>query len=231
MTAHQTATTTSEQRGHQPVSAALREQTTEHHKRAERSDFQRQLLGGHLPVAAYTAWLEQMWFVYRDLESRLTGPGGSDSTAPLDAGSWRRTPHLETDLRHFGVETESLSPVPATREFVARLRQGAEANPAALLGVLYVLEGSTNGSRYIARNLRKAYNLDGNGGLAFLDPYGDVQPERWRAFKNELDAAVSPGEAPELITAARETFDALTLIGEQLLDRCAVPRRAPGDQP
>jgi len=228
MTGHQTATTTSEQPGAHPVSAALRDQTSEHHKRAERSDFQRQLLGGHLPVAAYTAWLEQMWFVYRDLESRLTGPEGSDSAAPLDPGSWRRTPQLESDLGHFGVETESLSPVPATREFVVRLGQRAEASPAALLGVLYVLEGSTNGSRYIARNLRKAYDLSGNGGLAFLDPYGDGQPERWRAFKSELDAAVSPGQAPELITAARETFDALTLIGEQLLDRCAVPRRSAG---
>jgi heme oxygenase len=232
MTVRQTATTAAGQADERPASVALREQTSEHHKRAERSDFQRRLLGGQLPVAAYTAWLEQMWFVYRDLESCLAGPGGYNRSAALDAGSWRRTPQIESDLHYFGVTTESLSPVSATQEFLARLKQRAEVKTAALLGVVYVLEGSTNGSRYIARSLRKAYDLDGRGGLAFLDPYGDAQPERWRAFKSELDAATSPGEAGELIAAARETFDALTRIGEQLLAQCAVPgvpSAVPGD--
>ena len=82
-----------------------------------------------------------------------------------------------------------------------------------------MLEGSTNGSRFIARSLRKAYPGADVGGMTFMDPYGENQPDHWRAFKVELDSVVASEAGPSLITAARATFTAVSAIGAELLSQ------------
>ena len=196
------------------VSAQLREQTSEHHQRAERSEFQQRFVRGKLPVSAYVAWLEQMLCVYQVLESQLSS--GASTAAGLDVEPWRRTEHLTRDLTYLRA-ADPVLPVNATRAFLQQLGHWAQSQPLALLGVLYVLEGSTNGSRFIAKSLRKAYNLGDAGGLAFMDPYGASQPERWRTFKAELDRAIPAAAAAGLIDTAKKTFDAVSAIGEELL--------------
>jgi heme oxygenase len=203
------------------VAGSLRDHTTEHHKRAERSEFQRLLIAGRLPVTGYIGWLEQMLCVYRSLETHLASGNRAGKYPGVDVVAWGRTPQLERDLAHFGRDATAASPVPATGALVEQMGRWARGSTPALLGVLYVLEGSTNGSRYIARSLRKAYHLSGEAGLAFMDPYGDLQPERWWEFKHQLEASVGTGDLEDLIAAARGTFDAVTEIGQGLLDRPA----------
>jgi heme oxygenase len=203
------------------VAGSLRDHTAEHHKRAERSEFQRMLIAGRLPVSGYIGWLEQMLCVYRSLEAHLASGNGAGRYTGVDVEAWRRTPHLERDLAHFGRDATTPSPVPATGALVEQMGRWADGSAPALLGVLYVLEGSTNGSRYIARSLRKAYDLAGEAGLAFMDPYGDLQPERWLEFKRQLEMSASTGDLDGLIVAARGTFDAVTEIGQGLLHRLA----------
>jgi heme oxygenase len=224
MTVHHPRTITPEpNHGGEPlvIAGSLRDQTAEHHKRAERSEFQRLLIAGRLPLSGYIGWLEQMLFVYRPLEDHLASGSRRGKYAGLDVDAWRRTPQLDRDLAHFGAKAGTPDPVPATDALVRQISRWAESSAPALLGMLYVLEGSTNGSRYIARSLRKAYALSGEAGLAFMDPYGDLQPERWLAFKNQLEASVGAGDLGELIVAARGTFDAVTEIGQGVLDRMA----------
>lgn len=198
------------------ISLQLREETSVLHRAAERSPFQRQLLAGRLPVRGYLAWLTQMRIIYTALEHHLAE---AERLRPVrfETAPWRRTPELERDLQHWSSGADRSEPMPATRAFSDRLAEWAEREPLALLGVLYVLEGSTNGSRHIARILRTAYGLEGSTGLAFLDPYGESQPLRWKAFKIELDRAVPEGAAAAMISAAQATFAALTTIGSELL--------------
>ena len=203
--------------GAETASALLRSETAEDHRRAERSDFQQAFVSGRLPRALYVRWLEQMWWVYRELEGRLwTAPCRKRYTGLL-ADSRRRTPDLETDLAHFDVAAPSGSATPTTSAFTRQLAAWAEQQSRALFGVLYVLEGSTNGSRFVARGVRKSYRLTGREGSAFLDPYGDDQPAQWAEFKRHLDASLSCADAPALVEGARATFDALTQIGVELL--------------
>jgi len=206
-----------EQRGSDSASAMLRAATAEDHRRAEQSDFQRAFVSGQLPRALYVRWLEQMWCVYRELEERLWTAPCRSRHAGLLADSRRRTPELRADLTHFEVAGASGRPTAATNAFTRQLAAWADRQSRALFGVLYVLEGSTNGSRYVARGVRKAYGLAGRDGCAFLDPYGEEQPARWAEFKQHLDTSLSGADAPELVAGARATFDALTRIGEELL--------------
>jgi heme oxygenase len=54
-----------------------------------------------------------------------------------------------------------------------------------------------------------------------MDPYGEQQSERWLEFKRQLEASASARDLEGLIVAARGTFDAVTEIGQGLLDRLA----------
>lgn len=96
----------------------------------------------------------------------------------------------------------------------------AADHPLALLGILYVLEGSTNGSKFIARRLRPAYELPATGeGAGYLDPFGDMQPARWRAFKAAMDARRLPAaEVGHLTLAAHQTFGSIRELGSELLE-------------
>ena len=196
------------------AAATLKAETNDHHRRAESSPFQRALVAGKLPVDRYVGWLEQMRVLYRVLEAELTLAAVGDRYAALLGTRWRRTPELLADLAHFGRPAEP-APMPATDAFVGQLARWGGEKSAALIGVLYVLEGSTNGSRYIARSLRKAYALD-LAGLGYLDPYGDAQTEEWARFKAALDAAIPADDLPAVVAGAIATFEAVTAIGAEL---------------
>jgi len=198
------------------VSGALKAGTAEDHHRTEKGDFQRRFASGRLSLELYVAWLEQMLHVYRVLEARLASLRTDERFSGfLDEELWR-TPQLERDLRHFGRPAGQAPALPATEALGRRFEEWA--GRPALVGGLYVLEGSTNGSRFNARVLRKAYRLADGDGTAFLDPYGERQPEKWRAFKAALDT-LPEADVPALVTAARATFVAIQEIGAELLER------------
>jgi heme oxygenase (biliverdin-producing, ferredoxin) len=208
---------------------ALRQATAELHRRAEHSPFQRLLVAGRLPIQSYVGWLEQMHCLYRVLEARWAGAasGGTSGLGSLLDGRGR-TAELRRDLGHLVGMALDAEPLPATARFLARVERWASLGPGELVGMLYVLEGSTNGSRHIARVLRRVYpGLQGPDGLAFLEPYGEGQPERWRQFKTDLDRALTPLMVPAAIAGACATFEAVTEIGRELLARAEPPAPQP----
>jgi heme oxygenase len=79
-----------------------------------------------------------------------------------------------------------------------------------------LLEGSTNGGRFLARVLRTAWQLDGRG-LDALDPYGEDQPARWAEFKRDMDALqLPPEDADGVVAAAVATFTAIAEISDRV---------------
>jgi heme oxygenase len=96
-------------------------------------------------------------------------------------------------------------------------RRSVDQPPAELLGAHYVLEGSGNGNRMMARGLRAAYGLQGQAGTRSMDPYGDGQPDRWQAFKSALDEALPEMHWTRALEGARQCFLALARAGEEIL--------------
>jgi heme oxygenase len=197
----------------------LRESTASHHRRAEQHDFQQQFVRGTLPKALYIRWLGQMLHIHAALESRLDRLiAGSPPLASVFDDSRRKVGPLQEDLTFLGAVPDQPA-LPAVRAMVAWMDTLAETQPLALLGVLYVLEGSTNGSKFIARKVRPAYELPGSGeGSAYLDPYGNDQPARWQAFKAAMDGLHLPAnDVDPIVTAAQHTFDSIRELGGELL--------------
>lgn len=199
----------------------LRTETRELHDAAEQHPFQRSLFKGSLPREQYVANLGQLYLVHRALEAKIRE---RISETPALAGVVReyqyQEPYLLEDLAYFGVEAESIQPVPATRAVIEAIERQGDECPVALLGHHYVLEGSNNGSRYIARNVSRAYGIPmGGAGLRYLDPYGDEQPAKWMEFKTDLLAlSLTETEQDAVVSAAREMFAAIAAIGGEVFE-------------
>ncbi len=197
----------------------LRESTASHHRRAEQHEFQQQFVRGTLPRPLYVRWLAQMLHIHAALEAQLERlVAGNPRLASVFDDSRRKVAPLQQDLAFLGA-TPNQPPLPAVQTMVAWMDTLAESQPLALLGVFYVLEGSTNGSKFIARKVRPAYALPESGeGSAYLDPYGNAQPARWQEFKAAMDALDLPAsEVEPIVLAAQQTFDSIRELGAELL--------------
>ena len=84
-------------------------------------------------------------------------------------------------------------------------------------GMLYVIEGSTLGGQYVARNIAQRFGLDAQHGLAFLQGDSSGTGARWRAFRADLaQHVVTDAQAALAVSGALWTFEALMRTWVQL---------------
>jgi heme oxygenase (biliverdin-IX-beta and delta-forming) len=149
----------------------------------------------------YGRLLESFYGFWAPLETNL-GLLQSLKETELDLGSRFKSSLLENDLRILGrdpVKARRCDALPAVDSFLRGL------------GCLYVLEGSTLGSRFIARSLEESLQLREASGASFFNAYGESIGRRWLAFKAFATARVRTEEADEVVIAARETFQSFEM--------------------
>lgn len=202
---------------HASVMPELKSATQELHDATEQGSFNKQLVMGQLPREAFVDLLGQFFVIHRALERRLR-------EAVTQRPEWQNVvcdyqyqePYLRDDLAYFGVDPESVEPIPTAKAFIERIEGYAKDAPAGLLGTHYVFEGSNNGSRFIARALRKAYDLEDRG-LRYFDPYGEKQAAYWKAFKDSMNAlAWTPEETEILKESACAAFEATSRLHQAM---------------
>jgi heme oxygenase len=200
----------------------LKEGTADLHAQAEGHPFQTSLVRGQASAPDYHRWLAQMLGVHETLEHALVALRASHPDwAPILRDDLFQADRLRADLQHHGAEAALRATLPAAAAFRAWIERMRVDNPVALLGVLYVLEGSKNGNRFIARALRRRAGVEEEAqspGYAYLDPHGETQRPLWLEFRHAMDALTfTPAEADAILAAARETFAAVTRISEDLV--------------
>jgi heme oxygenase len=203
---------------HRTIMDRLREETSNLHSQAESRQLQRQIAKGTVDRVAFVRYLGQLFLLHRALETALSESRGSHpAISALAIRERMRVPDLTFDLDYFGVDPDGVQPVEATGRFVTLIERARSVDPVALLGAFYVVEGSTNGGRFLAQVLRKSWDLDG-GGIASFDPYGDRQPLVWRAFKREMNAAAfDPEQVEAIVDVAKRTFEAIAEISDDVV--------------
>src|SRR5262245_10643452 len=197
--------------------ARLKAATAELHRHAESRPLQRQMAKGVLPREVFVAYLGQLWVVHEALERRLREARSEHPAfATVNHTYQQREPNLRGDLAFFGRDVGTIEPALATLALIDHITAAAKRQPLALLGMLYVLEGSNNGSKYIARAISRAYGLAPGPGLSYLDPYGDQQMERWQAFKRDMDrVGFAEDQIHDIVEAAKVMFSAIAQISDQ----------------
>lgn len=193
----------------------LKDATAESHRDAERRRLQRSLAGGRVTPGLYARWLGQMYLIHQELWRAIER---SRSNLPLlsqvvhDEG--RHVANLRSDLGALGVDAVVVAAFPATARAMTAISRTARARPLALLGYNYVLEGSMNGNRFIARALSRTLAMPA---LSYLDPYGDDQPAVWQSYRERMDASeLDAEEVDDIIDAARGMFQAVAEMSDEL---------------
>lgn len=192
------------------VMGLLKASTEEQHRDAERRTLQRDLVRGRLPVEDYALWLGQMLLLHEALwQGTREGRGRVSALSDVVRDDGLHVSNLRRDLATLERDPDAVEPLPATSRALAEIGRVAGSDPVALLGYNYVLEGSMNGNRFIARALR-----EGPAGVAvaYLDPYGDAQRATWEAYRARMNALeLGDAETARVVEAARAMF---TIVAE-----------------
>ena len=166
------------------LAESLKERTTDLHRYAETRPLQKALVAGQVTRHQLATYLAQLGYVHKAIEDLLSTLPHS-ALAGFEACSCEHSKAIAEDLK---VLDGSTCILPETARIVDELHAHAAEAPLFVVGTLYVLEGSMNGNKYIARGLASALGIQsGEPGLSYWDPYGEAQVERWQAFRKALD--------------------------------------------
>ncbi|MFI0778955.1 heme oxygenase (biliverdin-producing) [Streptomyces sp. NPDC021212] len=182
-----------------PFSALLRAASHEQHTQVAGSAFMGDLLGGRLGVDAYREYTEQLWFVYRVLESTPAGLAEDPVAGPFLRLDLARTGELERDLAHLGGPRwrSGLEPLPATAAYAARIEECVRDWPAGLVAHHYTrYMGDLSGGQIVRGMAEKTWGFDRKGdGVRF---YVFESIDNPAAFKREYRALLDALPADDL---------------------------------
>lgn len=199
----------------------LKQAIADSHERIESLPLTAAMLGGRLPRGAYLGLLAELECVHEPLEAEFSRRADH---VPVYRASMARTELLRGDRLALAAEPLPPAPLAETQELLDRIRNWADRTPWALVGVLYVFEGSRMGSLVLAKRLAASLGVPAEPGRG-LDYHLDGAAERpraWGRFKGEIDALpLTPGQQDEVVRAATETMDRL----------CAVYAALPASEP
>lgn len=192
----------------------LRNETAALHASAEGKAIQQAMVRGAVTREAYIAWMREMLHLHVGLERALRDLRASDARVrELVSDDQFRAGDIREDLVSFGTSADDgAAPRPATKSGIGAIERGG----LAVLGMHYVLEGSLNGNRFIAKAIRGSMRLPDGRGTKHLDPYGEAQREKWAAFKRTMDAqAWTPAEQDTLVEGAKAMFGAIAAMSDE----------------
>ena len=174
----------------------LRIETRPAHDRIERAvDFERRTSSRD----AYRGLLGRFYGFHRAFEAEAA------SLAPeCVLFQQRRKAHLlERDLAALGMSPQEIIHLPRCCPLMPL------PAPAAVLGAMYVLEGSTLGGALIAREAQRRLGLTAQTGCAYFRSYGRDTASMWKSFGAALLAASSPDTDDLIVETAGRTFDVM----------------------
>lgn len=185
------------------VRGLLREATERNHERLNRHALLAGLLQPDYSLADYRTLLQALLQIYHPLELALlsfldTHPGVFDYRPRL------KTPNLLQDLAFL----QSRGPVMPATPCLPNV-----AGLGELVGILYVIEGSTLGGQLIAKSLEKHLGLNREQGARFFHGYGELTAAMWLDFIRFSDGIFGDEKlcrAAKL--AADQTFNRFELV-------------------
>ncbi|MDP5202052.1 biliverdin-producing heme oxygenase [Flavobacterium sp. DG2-3] len=175
----------------------LKTQTADSHKKLEELPVSKSIMSPEMKIEDYTYYLSLMHDVHNDTEG-LIFPFFSNRLEDLEQ---RRKKHLiEEDLIFLNAQKTNSEKV---------FQKEITSVPFAL-GVLYVVEGSTLGGRFILKNVSKFPELSGEQGVSYFNGYGDKTGSFWKSFLSFLaDYEQEHNCGEEIIEGAIFAFDSI----------------------
>lgn len=160
-----------------PADIAFLERLKEHssaaHKKLEGLYLSRSIIHPNLKIRDYCRYLSLMYDVHLSAEETIF-PTLSNIISDLNE---RKKAHLlQNDLKFLECKTH---------ESVSIFKNSIFTVPFAL-GILYVIEGSSLGGRFILKNVEKLPGLNAQQGVSYFTGYGDRTGSYWKAMTGYL---------------------------------------------
>jgi heme oxygenase len=175
----------------------LRSKTHESHQKLERLPVSASITNPNISVLQYARYLQLMHAVIAETESYIF-PKVAAIVPDIESRAKLRL--IENDLVAIGADIKKFSAVFDVQE----------RSTAFALGMMYTVEGSTLGGRFILKNIESVLGFDQNNGAQFFFGYGNRTGLFWKNFLGCLDSAASEIENPaEIIAGAQYAFDAI----------------------
>jgi heme oxygenase len=151
----------------------LKYKTSDSHKKLESLSISASILSPDMKISDYLKYLSLMHDVHKNIEEAIF-PILSGVIPDFDK---RRKSHLiEQDFKFLYHNKTNLTPV----------FNNIDITEPFALGILYVIEGSTLGGRFILKNISTVSGLDKGFGVSYFEGYGDKTGSYWKAFLNYL---------------------------------------------
>jgi heme oxygenase (biliverdin-producing, ferredoxin) len=182
------------------------------HFQIEQTAFSKGMLDGSMTATNYSRGLVQLWHIHGTLESCATS---CPEVTDFFTREMVRTETIRRDLQAFGFNTDSFAPMIETIAIVEQMKDWALESPYAILGCIYILEGSRMGSLMIAKPLGKSLGLTSGdvAGIEYHTEGAAGTPMRLRSFKENVDQAnLGAAAETELIQGAVRFMDLLNTL-------------------
>ena len=190
----------------------LREATHDQHIRLHKHPLLATIMQPSHQLNDYHKLLLAYFGLYQFLEARIQQYLSNESVN-FTYNERYKLPWLVNDLTFFQIKPISLNDLSSTvHDFPAITSLGQ------LVGILYVLEGSTLGASHMSLKLAEQHSLTSDAGSCFFNGYGDKTQPYWQqfiAFSDTLSGDIQ--QCQEALKAACETFELFSELLDQAL--------------
>ncbi|MDL5511184.1 biliverdin-producing heme oxygenase [Arenibacter sp. M-2] len=175
----------------------LKKQTAPAHKKLESLPVSSLLLSPDMEIENYTHYLYLMYNVHRDLEEKVFPL----LTEIIDNIELRKKTHLiKEDLSFLNYN------LPGSKSVF----KDPKCTIPFALGIMYVVEGSSLGGRYILKNIETTPGLNKGKGVSYFKGYGTKTGSKWKSFLNKLIQYENENNCEnEIIEGAMFAFDSI----------------------
>lgn len=193
---------------------SLKKAIIDRHARMEALPFIAALAGGQLPLESYVGLLRAMAVIQGTLEHELGQVHSSNIRAVLlDRPS--RLVHLRKDLSIF--DRQLIPDIEAalkhSRKIAERIRLYRVEQPTDLLGIIYVLEGTTLGNAVHLRDVLNTFGSKTSGNAYYYAGYGRETARYWQEFSTAMNnLSMDEDGRKRIIQVALDFFDHLEAL-------------------
>lgn len=173
----------------------LRSGTNDSHKKLESLPVSASILSQNLSIGGYAHYLKLMRDVVVATE---------DTVFPILAAV---VPDLE-QRRKSALLGKDLDTIGNTDHQIRTVFNDGNFSVAFALGIMYTVEGSSLGGRFILKNINAVLGFDENKGAQYFAGYGNHTGSYWKNFLNILmQYEQQNGSGDEIIAGAQYAFD------------------------
>lgn len=188
----------------------LRTKTSESHKQLEALPISKSIVDPKITTEEYALYLNLMHDVVQNLENDIY-PILSEVISDLEER--KKAQQILNDLKVAGSEktqTVAISP----------FKNVTEISVPFAMGIMYVVEGSTLGGRFILKNIQENLGFDEENGATYFSGYGNKTGSFWKKYLNSLtDFETKTNSEEEIIAGADYAF---RVIGKHLSENAAL---------